>query len=101
MQVHSHPSDWTGHSQTDDDFSIASSPGFVSLVWPDYAVLPARTIDDLGVHRLIDGKWRHLSGESARLLIRVVESEAMVWAPQTAPLPARQPLASIAPFPER
>jgi hypothetical protein len=89
MQVHTHPGQWTGHSSTDDDFSIASSDGFVSLVWPCFAARPASSITDLGVHRLVDGTWHNIIGADATSLITVVESEAMVWTPQDAPRPER------------
>lgn len=90
IQVHTHPGAWTGHSQTDDDFPIASSEGFVSLVWPHFAALPVQNVDDLGVHRLTGGRWQEVTGDEARALIHIVESEAMVWAPRVAPRPARE-----------
>lgn len=90
IQVHTHPGRWTGHSQTDDDFPIASSEGFVSLVWPYFAASPVHDVADLGVHRLAGGEWQDVVGDEARALIRVVESEAMVWAPRVAPRPARE-----------
>jgi hypothetical protein len=90
IQVHTHPGVWTGHSRTDDDFSIASSEGFVSLVWPDFAARPVQGIQDLGVHRLSGGEWSDVEGDDARDLIRIVESGAMVWAPRVAPRPARE-----------
>ncbi|WP_310571221.1 hypothetical protein [Gemmatimonas sp.] len=89
MQVHTHPGAWTGHSPTDDDFSIASSEGFLSLVWPQYAAAPVQHIEELGVHQLRDGRWHALDAQEARGLIRVVESDAMVWTPGIAPRPAR------------
>ncbi len=90
MQVHTHPDRWTGHSKTDDDFPIASSEGFVSLVWPYFAASPVRHAEDFGVHRLISGAWQDVEGDEASTLIRIVESEAMVWAPRAAPRPARE-----------
>lgn len=92
IQVHTHPNRWTGHSPTDDDFSIASSDGFVSLVWPHYGARPVKQIDDLGVHRLSAGEWCDLEGSDAQALIRIVESEAIVWVPRIAPRPAREPM---------
>jgi hypothetical protein len=90
IQVHTHPGRWTGHSKTDDDFPIASSEGFVSLVWPYFAASPVRNVEDLGVHRLVDGEWQDVVGDEARTLIRIVESEAMIWAPRAAPRPTRE-----------
>lgn len=96
IQVHTHPNAWTGHSPTDDDFSIASSDGFVSLVWPHYGARPVARIDDLGVHRLSGGEWHDVEGSDAEALIRVVESEAAVWPPRIAPRPAREPITDAA-----
>lgn len=90
IQVHTHPGAWTGHSRTDDDFPIASSEGFVSLVWPDFATRPVHRIEDLGVHRLAGGIWQDIEGDDARSLVRIVESEALVWASHPAPRPARE-----------
>jgi hypothetical protein len=92
VQVHTHPNAWTGHSRTDDDFSIASSDGFVSLVWPHYGERPIESIRNVGVHRLSGGEWHDVEGSDAEALIRIVESDAAVWAPRLAPRPAREPL---------
>jgi len=80
IQVHSHPGSWTGHSQTDSDCPIASSEGFISLVWPVFAQLPVRDAGEFGTHRLEKGRWNELSREEALSLLRIVESEALVWA---------------------
>lgn len=84
IQVHTHPGGWTGHSDTDNDFPIASSDGFVSLVWPHFAAAPVQSVHDLGIHQLRQGRWRHVKGAEAEQLIHIVESEAMVWAPPEA-----------------
>jgi hypothetical protein len=81
VQVHTHPGAWTGHSDTDNDFPIASSDGFVSLVWPHFAAAPVQSIQDLGVHQLRQGRWHDVAGAEAEQLLRIVESEAMTWAP--------------------
>jgi hypothetical protein len=85
IQVHTHPTEWTGHSPTDDDFPIASSDGFISLVWPAFADLSIRDAAELGVHRLERGTWRELKGEEALSLIRIVESEGLIWAQPESP----------------
>jgi hypothetical protein len=82
IQVHTHPDLWSGHSTTDDDFPIASSEGFVSLVWPSFARLPVDDPSEWGVHRLERGRWRSLSGDDARQLLHIVESEGLVWPPR-------------------
>ncbi|PYO42408.1 MAG: hypothetical protein DMD33_09435 [Gemmatimonadetes bacterium] len=80
MQVHTHPTAWTGHSGTDDDYPIASSEGFVSIVWPTFAQLPVRDAGELGVHRLEGGRWRELERAEVQQLVRIVESEGLIWA---------------------
>ena len=79
MQVHSHPGAWTGHSQTDDDFPIASSSGFVSVVWPRFGEYMPRSVRDLGIHELELGKWRTWSPDEIEQRLRVVETEAIAW----------------------
>jgi proteasome lid subunit RPN8/RPN11 len=36
-QIHTHPGGWLDHSDTDDLFVLVPSPGFVSIVVPDFA----------------------------------------------------------------
>jgi hypothetical protein len=80
IQVHSHPGSWIGHSKTDDDFPIASSEGFVSIVWPSYGESLA-TLAELGVHQLEQGKWRTWPLDERRFRLRLVETEAIIWPP--------------------
>ncbi len=81
VQVHSHPGAWTGHSAVDDNYSIASSDGFLSIVWPNFAQRPVQQPTELGVHLLQGGRWVELTEREVRSTLRVVESEALVWAP--------------------
>jgi hypothetical protein len=81
VQVHTHPGAWTGHSPTDDEGPIVSAEGFVSVVWPHYASIPPRAVHDMGVHRLLGGDWYKVEGANAEALVHIVESEAMIWAP--------------------
>lgn len=56
-QVHTHPGPFVDHSPTDDEFVLVPSPGFVSIVVPEFATSddPA----DWGVHVLeASGRWR-------------------------------------------
>lgn len=87
-QVHTHPGGWTGHSPTDSDFSIASSEGFLSLVWPHYAARPVATTSELGIHQLLGGRWEMLGPADAAERVQIVESEAMLWVPREAPAPS-------------
>lgn len=36
-QVHTHPGSWVEHSITDDEHTLISSPGYVSIVIPSFA----------------------------------------------------------------
>jgi proteasome lid subunit RPN8/RPN11 len=36
-QIHTHPGGWLDHSNTDDTFVLIPSPGFVSIVVPNFA----------------------------------------------------------------
>jgi hypothetical protein len=100
IQVHTHPSAWTGHSKTDNDFPIAASDGFVSVVWPNFARQPVEDPSDLGVHQLEAGRWRVLDRHEAHDLLRFVETEAMVWAPHPATATFHGP-AEGSPLPRR
>ncbi len=79
IQLHTHPGDWVDHSPTDDDHTIASDEGFISLVWPRFAAAPLRDLTEAGVHRLGAGVWKRLSVKETRETLRVTESEAMIW----------------------
>lgn len=39
-QLHTHPSGWLDHSWIDDEFVLVPSPGFVSIVVPDFGIGP-------------------------------------------------------------
>jgi hypothetical protein len=59
-QVHTHP-DHAFHSVTDDQWSIVSQPGFLSVVIPDFAT-GAPSLDQAWIGRLqLDGKWQQLT----------------------------------------
>jgi hypothetical protein len=36
-QCHTHPGRWVRHSRTDDQHALISTPGYVSIVIPDFA----------------------------------------------------------------
>lgn len=68
-QVHSHPSDWVGHSDWDNAHSFSLRDGALSIVWPRYArELPP--MDAWGVHECDATEWRRLErGEAARRIV--------------------------------
>jgi len=72
-QVHSH-GEHAYHSDTDDQHSIITTTGAISVVVPHFA-RGSFGFDDCSVHRLhLDG-WHDLSSQDASDLIRIYESE--------------------------
>jgi hypothetical protein len=67
-QIHSHPTD-AYHSDTDDDYPIATTVGGLSLVVPDFAVRPF-SLHTTAVYRLsAAARWEELSiAEVAKLI---------------------------------
>lgn len=56
-QIHTHPGDWVDHSPTDDEFVLVPSPGFVSVVVPDFGEQFERS--RCAIHVLErSGSWR-------------------------------------------
>jgi hypothetical protein len=71
-QIHSHPTE-AYHSDTDDDYPIATTVGGLSLVVPDFAKRPF-SLDTTAVYRLsAGGRWEQLSLTVARRLIEVTD----------------------------
>lgn len=58
-QVHTHPGT-TFHSSTDDDFALVHTPGYMSLVIPDFARGPVGLEGSYLTARKADGSWREL-----------------------------------------
>jgi hypothetical protein len=56
VQVHTHPQE-AGHSETDDQFSLAPAPGFMSLVIPDFGAGQAGFRGAALVRMRADGSW--------------------------------------------
>ena len=71
-QVHSHPRD-AYHSETDNEFPVATSAGQFSIVIPDYARRPFRNLSDYAIYRLKrDGRWRGLKQNQISMIFRVI-----------------------------
>lgn len=69
-QVHSHPG-LAYHSTTDDDYAIATKVGCLSLVVPNFAVMPF-SLSNCAVYRLSpDGRWEELPTERILRLISI------------------------------
>jgi hypothetical protein len=72
-QVHTHPSDWTGHSPWDDAKAYSQLAGAISIVLPNFA--RARpSISKAGIHVRMKSGWRALSQEEAARQVRTVPS---------------------------
>lgn len=56
-QVHTHPGS-AYHSATDNDFALIHTPGFLSLVIPNFALGPADLTDAYLAERDASGVWR-------------------------------------------
>jgi len=74
-QVHSHPGDWTEHSEGDDDLVLMPFEGMLSLVVPRYARFGMRPLSNLGVHQYQGSRWVAIHPESARSGFKVAPSE--------------------------
>jgi hypothetical protein len=71
VQVHSHPRE-AFHSATDDEFPIVQTPGFLSLVIPDFAAGPV-TLDRTYLASLdVSGTWCSLQPRTALAVADVV-----------------------------
>jgi hypothetical protein len=76
-QVHTHPSDWVGHSWADDHGPIVSADDFVSVVWPNFARdLPS--VDALGVHIRVEGSWKRFMDASVEHVVELLDDEAII-----------------------
>ena len=71
-QVHSHPTDRTGHSLGDDEMVFMPFAGMLSIVVPDYARFGVWPLESLGVHQYQDGRWVLCSRESVRASFRIM-----------------------------
>jgi proteasome lid subunit RPN8/RPN11 len=71
-QLHSHPAE-AYHSDTDDDFPIATAQGSVSIVVPDFARGPLDP-NYWAVYRLQPPGWTRLTGHEVTDLILIEDS---------------------------
>lgn len=66
--IHTHPEEWVGMSEVDEQNQIGSRIGFWSLVAPWYGRKPW-ALSKMGVHERLEKGWRRL--EQAELLERI------------------------------
>jgi hypothetical protein len=70
-QVHTHPSDWVGHSQWDDAHAYSQLPGAISIVLPHFGRgRPA--VERAGIHVRTAEGWQQLDPDRVLQYIRVV-----------------------------
>jgi len=70
-QLHTHPTE-AYHSSTDDEFSIVTKIGGLSLVIPDFAVRPF-DLNDCAIYRLnAAGEWAEMTPEDAGRFIQIL-----------------------------
>jgi hypothetical protein len=70
-QAHSHPRAWVGHSIHDDRETFAQFPGALSVVVPWFGRRPV-TMDECGVHRIIDGRYVQIDPEKVAEHLRLI-----------------------------
>ncbi|MFL5560845.1 MAG: Mov34/MPN/PAD-1 family protein [Gemmatimonadaceae bacterium] len=71
-QLHSHPTE-AYHSETDDEYPIATTAGAFSLVIPDFAVRDF-ALDDCAVYRLVPGQgWLEFPATAVRAVVYLTD----------------------------
>ena len=68
VQIHTHPG-CAFHSPTDDEWPIVHTPGFLSLVIPDFAGGPVSFRNAYLTEIQADGEWRQVEDVASRLAI--------------------------------
>jgi hypothetical protein len=69
--VHTHPTDWVGLSQTDEAHPIEYRIGLVALVFPFFAT-GKMELSRVGVHEYLgSGEWNQLTSEEATSRIQI------------------------------
>jgi hypothetical protein len=72
IQLHTHPQE-AFHSATDDHWALVHTPGFLSLVIPDYATGPV-TLEDAFLTERIDRGWREIAVDAKLHVLTEVNS---------------------------
>lgn len=72
-QLHTHPNS-AFHSCIDDEFSILTLPGSLSIVIPEFGNFPIKSsLNEMVVYRLIFNEWKLQSKEEVKILFKIVE----------------------------
>jgi JAB domain-containing protein similar to deubiquitination enzymes len=72
-QIHSHPGDFVGHSDSDDHRALMPYEGFLSIVVPHYGREGMRPLTKCGVHLFERTRFRRLTDDEIDLRFRVAD----------------------------
>jgi hypothetical protein len=72
-QVHTHPSDWTGHSDWDDSMAYSQQPGAISVVLPNFG-RGTPTLAAAGVYIRTGAEWHRVPPHEVPQYLRAVPS---------------------------
>lgn len=72
-QVHTHPTDWVGHSQYDDEHAYSQSEGALSIVLPNFGSQVVG-LDQAGVFIRTQTKWFEIETEHRSQYVQIVPS---------------------------
>jgi hypothetical protein len=70
-QVHTHPTEWTGHSPWDNEWAYSQLPGAISIVLPHFGRTRPR-LEQAGVHLRSSAGWRQLTLNEVPQYLRLV-----------------------------
>lgn len=70
-QIHTHPTDWTGHSQWDDAHAYSQLEGAISIVLPNFG-LNRPSIVHAGVHMRSQSGWRQIDPKEVSKYVQIV-----------------------------
>jgi hypothetical protein len=73
-QLHGHPGEWVGHSEGDNRGAFMPYEGFYSIVVPWYGHNGLLPLQQCGVHRYENGKFRRLTDTTLQRQFVVVPS---------------------------
>ena len=73
-QVHTHPRDWVGHSEYDNDHAYSQSEGALSIVLPNYG-LRTVNLDKAGVLVRTLSEWLEINPEDKANFVVIVPSK--------------------------
>lgn len=71
--VHTHPTTWTGQSQSDREHPMISQPKHVALIVPCFASRRLQGLRSVGIHEYLgDRQWKTWPGDSGRVRLVIL-----------------------------